>query len=248
MFRAQHKEYSGMKPAAIVTGATGGIGRMIVGRLVRSGFPVIALGTKSAGLAALGEETGCRTLVLDITDASASQAVLAGLDVGVLIHGAGLLGPQVALYDTSDELASKLVSTNILGTVNVLRALVPPMLQRDRGTIVLLGSICATAPGTGPALYSATKAAMHSMAANLRYDLRGSRLRVGEILLGRVRTGIHEQLASGEDLYSGFECVMPEDVAETVLHMLETPPSVSLGTIEMMPTRQVVGGAHFSKG
>lgn len=236
-----------MKPTAIVTGATGGIGRTIVGRLTQAGFPILALGTKSAGLAALSEETGCRTLALDIGDAKASQAALASVEAGVLIHGAGFLGPQVALYETSDELASKLVATNILGMVNVLRAVVPSMLRRDEGTIVLMGSICATAPGTGPALYSATKAAMHSMAANLRYDLRDSRLRVGEILLGRVRTGIHEQLASAEDLYDGYECIMPENVAETVLHLLETPPSVTLGTIEMMPTRQVVGGAHFSR-
>ncbi|WP_137931768.1 SDR family oxidoreductase [Mesorhizobium comanense] len=235
-----------MKATAIVTGATGGIGKAIVDRLAQTGFSVLALGTKPQQLSVL-EETGCRTLALDIGDAGATQAALAGIEADVLVHAAGVLGPQLPLYETPDELAARLVSVNILGTVNVLREVVPSMRRRDRGTIVLLGSICGTAPGTGPALYSATKAALHSMAANLRYDLRGSGLRVCEILLGRVRTGIHEQLASGEDLYDGYECLLPENVADTVLHAVTSPPSVDLSTIEMMPTRQTVGGSHFSR-
>ena len=181
------------------------------------------------------------------TRTSSTEAALTGIDADVLVHAAGLLGPQHPLYETPDDLAARLVCVNILGTLNVLRAVVPAMRRRDRGTIMLLGSICGTAPGTGPALYSATKAAMHSMAANLRYDLRGSSLRVGEILLGRVRTGIHEQLARSEEFYDGYECLLPENVADTVLHIIGSPPSVDLSTIEMMPTRQTVGGSHFSK-
>lgn len=236
------------RATAIVTGATGGIGRVIAARLAQAGYDVLALGTRAAALADLAAATGCRTACLDICDAAAVTARLAGEPASVLVHAAGVLGPRVALHETDPDTARMLVDVNILGTVNLLRALVPAMRAADAGTIILLGSVCGTAPGTGPALYSATKAAMHAMAANLRIDLRDHHIRVSEILLGRVATGIHEQLGADEEFYAGYECLAPENVAETVLHVLSSPPSVDLSTIEMLPTRQVMGGAYFSKG
>ncbi|WP_421699090.1 SDR family oxidoreductase [Ancylobacter sp.] len=237
-----------MKPTAIVTGATGGIGRVVVAELAQAGYAILALGTNARTLAELAGLTGCRTLALDIGDAAAVMAALKDERADVLIHGAGILGPQIALHETPPETAERLVAINILGTVNVLRAMVPVMKAADAGTIVLLGSICGTVPGTGPALYSATKAAMHAMSANLRVNLRDSHIRVSEILLGRVQTGIHDQLGADEEFYDGYECLTPAAVAATILHILNSPDFVDLSTIEMLPTRQVVGGALFSKG
>ena len=237
-----------MKPRAIVTGATGGIGRVVVAGLARAGYATLALGTDEGALTDLAGATDCRTLSLDIRDAAAVMTALKDEQADVLIHGAGLLGPQVALHETPVDIAEKLVAVNILGTLNLLRAVVPAMKTADAGTIVLLGSICGTVPGTGPALYSATKAAMHAMSANLRVDLRDSHIRVTEILLGRVQTGIHDQLGAGEEFYDGFACLTPANVAATILHVLSSPASVDLSTVEMLPTRQVVGGALFSKG
>ncbi|SCW66939.1 SDR family oxidoreductase [Ancylobacter rudongensis] len=237
-----------MKPTAIVTGATGGIGRVIVAELTQAGYAVLALGTNADGLADLARRTGCRSRTLDIRDALAVMAALADETADVLIHCAGILGPQIPLHETPGDVAEALVAINILGTVNLLRAVVPAMKAADAGTIVLLGSICGTVPGTGPALYSATKAAMHAMSANLRVDLRDSHIRVTEILLGRVQTGIHDQLGTEDEFYDGYECLTPANVAATILHVLSSPAFVDLSTIEMLPTRQVVGGALFSKG
>lgn len=237
-----------MKPRAIVTGATGGIGRTVVAELAQAGYAVLALGTHAGALAELARHTGCRPLAVDIGDAAAVTAALEAETAEVLVHGAGLLGPQFALHETPPAVAEKLVTVNLLGTVNILRAVVPTMQAADTGTIVLLGSICGTMPGTGPSLYSATKAAMHAMAANLRVDLRDSHIRVSEILLGRVQTGIHDQLGADEEFYDGYQCLTPATVAATILHVLSCPAFVDLSTIEMLPTRQVVGGALFSKG
>ncbi|QIB34973.1 SDR family oxidoreductase [Ancylobacter pratisalsi] len=237
-----------MQPTAIVTGATGGIGRVIVAQLAQAGYTVLALGTNADALADLARRTGCSSRTLDIRNAQAVVAALADEKADVLIHSAGILGPQIPLHETPADVAESLVAINILGTVNLLRAVVPTMKAADAGTIVLLGSICGTAPGTGPALYSATKAAMHAMSANLRVDLRDSHIRVTEILLGRVQTGIHDQLGADEEFYDGYECLTPANVAATILHVLSSPALVDLSTIEMLPTRQVVGGALFSKG
>ena len=236
-----------MKPTAIVTGATGGIGRHVVHNLIAAGYPVVAMGTRVEALEALAAETGCSIRAVDITDASAVKEALADVDADILVHAAGILGPQLAIEDTPPETVANLLDINIVGTINLLRAVLPAMKTDDTGTIILLGSICGTVAGTGPGVYSASKAALAALAANLRYDLRGRSIRVSEVRLGRVQTGIHDQLSVEDEFYKGYDCVLPEDVASTIRHIIESPPYVDLSTIEMMPTRQVVGGAHFTK-
>ena len=236
-----------MTRSAIVTGASGGIGGPIVQRLVASGFRVFATGTKSSALDDLAKRTGCVPLVVDIVDPDAVSRSFDGLDAEIVIHAAGVLGPQVLIHETSPDTVASLLNINVVGTLNVIRSVTPSMISRGNGTLILLGSICGTAPGSGPGVYSACKAALHSIAANLRYELNGSGVRISEILLGRVKTGIHDQLTGGDDFYEGYECVLPEDVAETVLHIINCPAAVDLSTIEMMPTRQVVGGSRFMK-
>ncbi|MGB3642955.1 MAG: SDR family NAD(P)-dependent oxidoreductase [Mesorhizobium sp.] len=236
-----------MTQTVIVTGATGGIGQSVTEALVKRGFQVIALATRRPALEALARRTGCAMAVADITDPGAVMRVLGGMRADAVVHTAGILGPQEPIHLTSPETVSSLLSVNVAGTVNLLRATVPGMVERGRGTVVLLGSVCGSVAGTGPGVYSATKAALQSIAANLRYDLRDTAVRVSEIRLGRVKTGIHEQLGIDADLYDGYDCVLPQDVAQTILHVLDSPPAVDLSTIEMMPTRQVVGGTYFSK-
>lgn len=236
-----------MAGTAIVTGATGGIGDAVTKRLVSEGFRVVAVGTRRSALDALCKQYGCDGVALDIGDAKAVEAALSGLTADVLVHGAGILGPNVPIHKTSAETIAQLIAVNLTGMFNMLRAVVPGMVERQRGTVVLLGSICGNVAGAGPGAYSATKAAMQSVAANLRFELQDTPVRVGEIRLGRVRTGIHGQLDMNANFYDGYECILPDDVASTISHMLATPPAVDLSTIEMMPTRQVVGGTRFSK-
>ncbi|AOF94076.1 SDR family oxidoreductase [Sinorhizobium sp. RAC02] len=237
-----------MAGTAIVTGATGGIGQAVTRQLTEKGFQVLALGTRRDALEQLSDACGCTGIAVDISDAEAVDAALVGVTADVLIHGAGLLGPNLPIHRTPAETIAQLIAVNVTGMFNILRAVVPGMVERQRGSIVLLGSICGNVAGAGPGAYSATKAAMQSVAANLRFDLQDTPIRVGEIRLGRVRTGIHGQLEMDTDFYDGYECILPDDVAQTILHMLATPPATDISTVEMMPTRQVVGGTRFSKG
>jgi len=236
-----------MPKTVIVTGATGGIGRSTVLRLASAGFRVIAMGTRTAELAALTDETGCETIAVDICDGAAVSQALGDVQADVLIHAAGILGPQLPLHETPPMTASSIVAVNIVGTINLLRAVIPGMIEQRDGVIVLLGSICATMPGTGPTIYSASKAALQSIAANLRFDVLGTNIRVSEVRLGRVRTGIHNQLDAAAEFYEGYDCVQPENVAETIAHILASPPNVDLSTVEIMPTDQAAGGSKFFK-
>ena len=236
-----------MAGTAIITGATGGIGDAVTRRLIREGFRVVAVGTRRAALDDLCARQGCEGIAVDIGDGDAVEAALAGLGADVLVHGAGILGPNLPIHRTPAQTVAQLIAVNVTGLFNVVRAVVPGMIERQRGTVVLLGSICGNVAGSGPGVYSATKAAMQSVAANLRFELQETAVRVGEIRLGRVRRGIHGQLGMDADFYDGYECILPDDVASTISHMLATPPAVDLSVIEMMPTRQVAGGTRFSK-
>lgn len=236
-----------MMGTAIVTGATGGIGDAVTKRLVADGYKVIALGTRRAALDELCAKYDCDGIAVNIGDADAIEAALSGVKADVLVHSAGILGPNLPILKTPAETVAELIAVNITGMFNVLRTVVPGMVDRQRGSIILLGSVCGNLAGVGPGVYSATKAAMQSVATNLRFELEKTPLRVGEIRLGRVRTGIHGQLDMDTDLYDGYECILPEDVASTISHMLASPPAVDLSTIEMLPTRQVLGGNRFSK-
>lgn len=236
-----------MAGTAVVTGASGGIGDAVTRRLTEEGFHVVAVGTRQAALDDLCNRFGCERIAVDIGDATAVEAALSGVTADVLVHGAGLLGPHLPIHKTSAETVAQLMSVNVIGLFNVLRSVVPGMIERRNGAIVLIGSICGNVAGSGPGVYSATKAAMQSVAANLRFELQETPVRVTEIRLGRVRTGIHGQLNMDADLYDGYECIQPDDVASTISHILASPPAVDHSIVEMMPTRQVIGGTRFSK-
>lgn len=237
----------------IVTGATGGIGSATVARLLAHGMEVLATGPRAERLGTLQEETGCEVIELDITDPQAVLKQLAGRRIDALVHCAGMLGPLANIYEMPIDVAAQLVNVNLLGTINCLRAVVPGMLARNRGHILLIGSIVGQQPQLGPALYGATKTALHAIARDLRADLYGTDIRVSEILPGRVETGMHAAL-SGNDAesaraayYDGYETLQPQDIAESILHVLTAPARVNITHLEILPTHQVPGGGRFWK-
>jgi NADP-dependent 3-hydroxy acid dehydrogenase YdfG len=90
---------------------------------------------------------------------------------------------------------------------------------------------------------------VHLLSQNLRVELQGSGVRVTEICPGRVETEFF-QIAVGEEaakkVYSGFEIMQPQDVADAILYALDTPWRVNVSTIEMTPTEQYVGGVTIA--
>jgi NADP-dependent 3-hydroxy acid dehydrogenase YdfG len=238
---------------ALVTGGSGGIGSEIVRLLRADGLHVIAVSPETDKLAALAAETGAECVEMDICDAEAVGATFGGREIDILVNCAALLGAYTKLHETTPEEATRLVSVNILGIVNCLRAMVPGMTARRRGHIVNFGSTAGHYPFLGEPLYAATKAAVHIMSKDLRLDLAGTGIRVSEILPGRVASGMHAELTGGDRgeaqrrFYDGFACLEPIDVARTVHHILSAPAHVDITHVEIMPTHQAFGGAVFHR-
>ncbi|WP_137931774.1 SDR family oxidoreductase [Mesorhizobium comanense] len=236
---------------ALVTGGSGGIGSALVRMLAAHGVHAIALSNNQAKLAALADIENVETVLMDVTDAGALNSAFSGQRIDILVNAAGVLGVTGTLYSVPNASAQHILDVNVIGVHNALSAVVPGMVERNRGHIVNVGSLAGPYPSTGQPVYSASKAAIHNMSANLRMELFGTDVRVTEIRPGRVRTGMHAEMFGGDHsksdelLYDPYECLQPQDIADAIQYVLSTPPHVCVAQIEVVPTHQVVGGTKM---
>jgi 3-hydroxy acid dehydrogenase/malonic semialdehyde reductase len=245
---------------ALVTGATAGFGAAITRRLVGEGWRVIAAGRRQDRLDALAAELGdaILPLALDVTDAAAVAALPGSLPEGwravdALVNNAGLalgLAPaqtaELADWDT-------MVATNVSGLIHMTHALLPGMVERDRGHVINLGSIAGTYPYPGGHVYGATKAFVRQFTMNLKADLVGTNVRVTDIEPGlcggtefsEVRFGGDKSKAAA--VYAGTKPLTSEDIAEAVFWVLNLPAHVNINRMEMMPTCQAIGPFNIKR-
>ncbi len=238
----------------LITGATAGFGKALAQRLVRDGHRVIATGRRQERLDALAAELGpdLLPLRLDVSDAEAVAALPGSLpqpwrEVDVLVANAGLalgLGPA---WEGSLADWDRMVATNVGGVLGTVRALLPGMVERNRGHVVTLGSVAGTYPYPGGNVYGATKAFVMQFALNLKADLVGTAVRVTNIEPGMVGGSEFSRVRfDGDDekaqaVYRNADPLLPEDIAEAIAWVISLPPRVNVNRIELMPTTQASG-------
>jgi 3-hydroxy acid dehydrogenase/malonic semialdehyde reductase len=236
---------------AFVTGASTGFGAAIARRFVAEGARVVASARRVEKLKDLADELGDRVLPLelDVQDRAAVQAAVDGLpaefaEIDVLVNNAGLalgLGPA---HEADLDQWEQMINTNCTGLVYCTRALLPGMVERDRGHVINIGSAAGTYPYPGGNVYGATKAFVHQFSLNLRSDLFGTAVRVTNIEPGlaggtefsKVRFSGDEEKANA--VYGGVQPLTAEDIAESVYWVTAQPAHVNINTIEMMPVVQ----------
>lgn len=233
--------------AVIVTGAGHGIGRACAHRLAAEGAGVVVadLDREAAAVVvaelATGRPVGFdRHLAvhLDVTaaasvEAAVGQAVahLGGLDVVVNVAGGGVAHPS--FDDTSDEVWEQLLDLNLLGTVRVCRAAAPHLRRsRKHPAIVNISSVNGlTALGEEP--YSAAKAAVTSLTANLVVHLAPDGVRVNAVAPGTIRTRVWDDQPGGADLMLGLYPLgrvgEPEDIAGAVAFLASADAAWATG-------------------
>ena len=237
---------------AVVTGASGGIGRAIVDELVRLGMHVHALALPDDSLEALRGFDGVSVHGVDVRDSGALNDALSNVEVDVLVNNAGTIGDLKPLQLSSGAVADALIDINFRAAVQSTMAVLPGMVQRNLGHIVFTGSIAGSRPTANSAIYSATKAALNAFADGLRMDLFGAAVRVTVLVPGRVETNLYDAALGGHDsavtrLYSGATSIQPGDVAGLVGVALGLPPHVDVTRLEVVPTMQVFGGSTIAE-
>jgi uncharacterized oxidoreductase len=177
-----------------ITGGGSGIGRGLAEALHKLGNQVIISGRRAERLqATIDANPGMQAVALDITDPADIKAVAAKLiadhpGLNVLINNAGIMLPDGADGPVDDELLSATVETNLLGPIRMTSALIEHLKTRDGAVVANITSVLGFVPMAIAAVYSATKAAMHSYTLSQRYLLRDSKVSLIEIAPPWVRT------------------------------------------------------------
>ena len=238
-----------------VTGATAGFGAAIARRFVNAGHRVIAAGRREDRLRALVDELGrdnVLPLVLDVRDRDAVFAAVANLpadyaQIDLLVNNAGLaLGLEPAHRADLDQWET-MIDTNVTGLVTMTRAVLPGMVERNRGHVINIGSVAGAYSYPGGNVYGATKAFVHQFSLNLRADLTGTRVRVTDVAPGLVGgTEFSNVRFSGDQsrvdkIYEGADALTPDDIAETVFWAATLPARVNINFVEVMPVTQSFG-------
>lgn len=170
-----------------ITGGTSGIGRAIAEAFHRLGNEVIVSGRRKALLDEITHANpGMRGIELDIRDPARIKEVASRLvedhpTLNVLFNNAGIMPADHAAGAVDEGSVLATVETNLLGPVRMTAALLPHLKQQRDAVVIHNSSVLGFVPLAGFAVYSATKAAIHSYALSQRFVLRDSGVRVIEI-------------------------------------------------------------------
>jgi NAD(P)-dependent dehydrogenase (short-subunit alcohol dehydrogenase family) len=200
---------------ALVTGGGRGIGAAIAADLVRAGWEVIVSARSQAQLDAVAAELGAQPLVLDVSDPVAvADAFRAAGEIDLLVANAGVNHRDSPSWEMPEEDWWRILEINVRGVELCCRAVIPGMLERERGRIVIVGSRGAYASGFTLNAYCVSKAAVCRYAEVLANELAG-RIPVFCISPGRVRT------AMTEDRFAEDKWVAPTHAAEFVTRLAQ---------------------------
>ena len=244
-----------------VTGASAGFGAAIARAFVRGGHRVIASARRIDKLRALADELGDALLPieLDVRDRAAVAALPAALPpefaaIDLLVNNAGLaLGLEPAQRADLDDWQT-MIDTNCTGLVQVTRALLPGMVERNRGHVINLGSTAGNWPYAGGNVYGATKAFVRQFSLNLRTDLAGTALRVTNVEPGLCggtefsNVRFHGDDARAASVYADVQALSAEDIADSIYWIATRPAHVNINEIELMPVAQTFGGLAVQRG
>jgi len=247
-----------------ITGASAGIGEACARTFANEGSHLILAARRLDKVTALSEklseEYGIRTLPLqlDVRNREAVNSAVAELpkewaEIDILINNAGLSRGldkvQEAYYLDWDEM----IDTNIKGLLWVSRAVMPGMVQRDKGQVINIGSIAGRQVYAGGNVYCATKHAVRAITQGMRIDLVGTRVKCSSVDPGLVESEFSEvrfrgDLAKADPVYKNFPPLQPIDIAETVLFCATRPAHVNIQDVLVMPQDQAAVYASFPRG
>ncbi|MGQ9888962.1 MAG: SDR family NAD(P)-dependent oxidoreductase [Aggregatilineales bacterium] len=239
--------------AALVTGASSGIGRATALAFAARGVNVCGLARRAArrdalagAIAALPAPRGAFLPVAgDVTDASALYDAVAQVmarygRLDILVANAGV-GQRGALADVDWRDLETVLRTNIDGVLHSVRAVVPAMRQTGGGHIVIVSSVAFNLVSPYAAAYAASKAFVSSLARSLRLELAADSIHVTDVLAGRTATEFNERrLGDGRRTGRGVPTMPAERVAAAIVRATERPG----GTVVVRPFDRLVVWAN----
>ena len=231
---------------AVVTGASSGIGAATAVRLAAEGFDVVLGARRVDRLEAVAAACGpsARVLALDVADDASVARFCASVGrCRVLVNNAGGALGLDAVADADLDKWQRMWDVNVLGTVRMVRALLPALEASGDGHVVNVGSLAGIEPYVGGSGYNAAKAGVHALTEVLRKETVGAPVRVSEVLPGLVETEFSVVRFDGDAdraaaVYEGLRPLSADDVADVIAFVVTRPSHVNLATVLLLPRDQ----------
>lgn len=229
---------------AAVTGAASGIGLATVEALIGAGARVVLIDRDAAALKAACDRLGpaALPLTLDLLDAKACASILegilgvaGGLDIFHANAGTYIGGDLTA---TTPEAIDRMLNLNVNAVMKNVHAVIPHMIAKGSGDIVITASVAGHFPVPWEPVYSASKWAMTCFTQTMRRQLLKHGIRVGQVSPGPVISALladwpEENLRKAKEAGALIE---PKEVAEAILFMLTRPRTVTIRDVIILPS------------
>ena len=232
---------------AVVTGASSGIGAATARHLAAEGFHVFCAARREDRVTALAAELGGTAVRCDVTseDDVAALAEQVGPRLDVLVNNAGGAYGSSPVAEADADEWRRMYEVNVVGLMQVTRALLPALVASGAGVILNVGSTAGRVAYEGGGGYTAAKHGTKVVSETLRLELFDQPVRVCEIAPGMVKTdefavtrfaGDREK---AEAVYAGVaEPLTADDIADAITWMVTRPPHVNIDELVIRPRAQ----------
>jgi serine 3-dehydrogenase len=243
---------TGMK--ALVTGASAGIGLATALALAGRGAKVVGVARRQDRLHSIAEfiadpangfAGSFRGIVADATapEFMANLQYERALDADIVVCNAGLARGLSPASQISGTDLQEMINTNFTSVVELVRTILPGMIERGHGAIVGLSSIAAYQYYENGNVYCATKAALRAFFQSVRQETCGQNIRINMVSPGLVETEFSNVRFRGDEaraknVYAGIKPLTAVDIAAEIIHILDRPDHVNIDDLIILPVQQ----------
>jgi len=225
-----------------ITGASSGIGKAIACEFVNNNIQVAASARSRESLERLKKELdkGEKDIELFPMDVRLKEEVIGAYqklskeyEVDCLINNAGSTSFKLAEENTLEEI-DEIVTTNLLGSLYTIKAVLPQMIERKKGTIINIISVAAETVLKKSSVYAASKAGLLAYAKALREEVREHNIRVINIIPGATRSPIWPNFALEK---YGDRMMSPAELAGLIHHVYNIKSNLVTEEITIRPIK-----------
>ena len=204
------------KKVILITGGCQGLGKEIA-KLLISSSEVIILSENPSSVEETGNELNCTSYVCDITDSSAVESTVSKIiekfgKIDVLVNNAGVWVDGNLEDNTYNDIA-RVIFVNVVGTMNMTKAILPFMKKQKSGRIINIDSVDGLISKKDRSIYTASKWAITGFTKSLRKDLEEFNIGVFGIYPGLIKTSLFKNSKDGRDMTGAMD---PVDVAKVI--------------------------------
>lgn len=231
----------------LVVGASSGIGHATAALAAREGAVVVAAARRADKLMALQDQLAAEgkrlhARVVDATSLDEMQAMVADVEktlgpIAIAVYATGTNTPQRAMKVMPPAVWNEVLEVNLTGAFHLAHAVLPGMRNVGSGHILFVSSTAGAIADLSGAAYQASKRGVLGLAHAIRLEERMNGIRTCCIMPGLTNTELVEKRPEKLAAETLQKALQPEDVAETIVHVMKTPEHVTITELLMVPSQ-----------